>query len=52
MTGLVTRLFPIWAVLFSCFAFFFPAPWVALKPAIVPLLGIVMFGMGIDIDRA
>jgi len=45
----ITRLFPLWAVLASLLAFLQPG-WVAgLKPAIVPLLGLVMFGMGITL---
>jgi len=45
----VTTLFPLWAVLGSLLAYYAPhwfAPW---KSAIVPLLGIVMFGMGMTV---
>jgi len=45
----VTTCFPLWAILFSLCAFYFPEPFAAGKPAIVPLLGIVMFGMGITL---
>ncbi len=43
------NLFPLWAVLFSVAAFYFPTPFAAMKPAIVPLLGWVMFGMGMTL---
>ena len=45
----ITGLFPLWALLCSAFAYGFPAPFVELKPAIVPLLGLVMFGMGVTL---
>ena len=45
----VTTFFPLWAILFSIVAFYFPETFAAGKPAIVPLLGIVMFGMGITL---
>lgn len=47
--GRVTALFPLWALVASLAAFAVPAPWVSLKPAIVPLLGLVMFGMGVTL---
>jgi len=42
----LTDLFPLWAVLLSAAAWQAPEPFVPLRPAIVPLLGVVMFGMG------
>jgi BASS family bile acid:Na+ symporter len=42
-------LFPIWALLGSAWAYLQPAPWAALKASIVPLLGLVMFGMGLTL---
>ncbi len=42
----VTALFPLWAMLGAVFALFVPHWLVPLKPAIAPLLGVVMFGMG------
>ncbi|MCB1866743.1 MAG: bile acid:sodium symporter family protein [Chromatiales bacterium] len=42
----ITRLFPVWAVLASLAAWYWPASLVGLKDLIVPLLGVVMFGMG------
>lgn len=45
----VTRLFPLWALLGALLAFLFPGWFAPLRPAIVPLLGLVMFGMGITL---
>ena len=44
-----TRLFPLWAVLGSLLAVLQPDWLVPLKGAIVPMLGLVMFGMGITL---
>ena len=44
-----TALFPLWAVLFSVVAFYFPHYFAPYKSAIVPLLGVVMFGMGMTL---
>jgi len=38
MIQTLTRLFPLWAVLFSIFAFLFPGGLAQLSWAIVPLL--------------
>jgi len=45
----ITRLFPLWALLFSVLALWRPAWFGAAKPAIVPLLGVVMFSMGMTL---
>ena len=45
----ITLLFPLWAVLASVLAFTHPGPLVGLKPWILPLLGLVMFGMGVTL---
>lgn len=45
----MTGLFPLWAVLMSTTAILYPAPLIPLKRAIVPLLGVVMFGMGVTL---
>jgi bile acid:Na+ symporter, BASS family len=42
----ITALFPLWALLGVLLAWFAPAPFAACRPAILPLLGLVMFGMG------
>jgi BASS family bile acid:Na+ symporter len=46
MVARITGMFPLWALLGVLLAWFFPAPFAAGRPAILPLLGIVMFGMG------
>jgi BASS family bile acid:Na+ symporter len=45
----MTRLFPVWALLFSSAALWRPEAFAVLRPAIVPLLGVVMFGMGMTL---
>jgi BASS family bile acid:Na+ symporter len=45
----VTRLFPLWAVLLSALAFAVPHWFVPLKGAIVPLLVVIMFAMGLTL---
>ena len=45
----ITGLFPLWAVLISAAAIVYPALLMPFKWAIVPLLGIVMFGMGVTL---
>ena len=49
MISRLTRLFPLWALLFSAVAYAVPGLFAAMKPAIVPLLGLVMFGMGMTL---
>ena len=46
---LATTLFPIGAVLISVLSFFYPQLLLPLKNAIVPLLGVVMLGMGMTL---
>jgi len=46
---LLTGLFPLWALLGSLLAWMVPGWFAPLKPAIVPLLGLVMFGMGMTL---
>jgi BASS family bile acid:Na+ symporter len=45
----ITALFPLWALLGVLLAWFAPVPFAACRPAILPLLGIVMFGMGVGL---
>ncbi len=45
----ITSLFPLWAILLSASALLWPGLYVDMKPAIVPLLGVVMFGMGMTL---
>ena len=41
---LITHLFPVWALVLSAIAFYFPAPFVALKPGIIPLRAVNIWG--------
>ncbi len=47
---LFTRLFPLWAIALSTIAYFAPAPFVELKPGILPLLTVIMFSMGLTLS--
>jgi len=49
MIHLLTRLFPLWAIILSVTAFFFPDQFAGLRPAIIPLLSVVMFCMGMTL---
>lgn len=42
-------LFPVWAILLSFVAYFFPGLFTPLKGGIIPLLMVIMFGMGITL---
>jgi BASS family bile acid:Na+ symporter len=48
----LTRLFPVWAVGLSVVAYLCPQMFVPARGAIVPLLGVVMFGMGLTLTPA
>ncbi len=52
MTARITALFPIWAVLFAVLAYWQPHVFRGLATAIVPLLAVVMFCMGITLTPA
>lgn len=43
--------FAYWVLLFAVLAFFKPEWFIALKSLIVPLLGVVMFGMGLTLKK-
>lgn len=45
-----TSLFPLWAIILSIAAFAYPYAFSPYKDAITPLLGVVMFGMGITLS--
>jgi len=49
MINHLTSLFPLWALLGALFAYWQPDLLRDWKPAILPLLGVVMFGMGISL---
>jgi bile acid:Na+ symporter, BASS family len=46
---LITTLFPLWALLGSLLAWWAPGAFIPLKAAIILLLGMVMFGMGMTL---
>ncbi len=48
----LTRLFPLWAILFSYLAWSRPELFSDYKSAILPLLAVVMFGMGLTLTIA
>jgi BASS family bile acid:Na+ symporter len=52
MPSLTVRLFPLWAVILAATAYGAPDLFVPWKGAIVPLLGVVMFGMGMTLTVA
>ncbi|WP_332445147.1 bile acid:sodium symporter family protein [Wolinella succinogenes] len=45
----INALFPLWAILFSALAYAMPSLFVPLKEMIVPLLGFIMFCMGMTL---
>jgi len=49
MTHNITKLFPLWAILFSVLAYFYNGLFIGFRSAIVPLLTVVMFGMGMTL---
>ncbi len=50
MLSRATTLFPAWTLLGAAAAYAWPAVFEAWKPAIVYLLGLVMFGMGMTLS--
>ncbi|RFU70787.1 bile acid:sodium symporter family protein [Peribacillus saganii] len=46
----VGNTFAIWVLLFAALAFFSPSTFTWIGPYIVPLLGIIMFGMGLTLS--
>jgi BASS family bile acid:Na+ symporter len=49
MINWLTRLFPLWALTFALIAYVYPHHFSSLKTAIIPLLTVVMFGMGMTL---
>jgi BASS family bile acid:Na+ symporter len=49
---LVTRLFPLWALLIAIAAFLVPPDFKAIGPWVTLLLGIIMFAMGVTLTPA
>lgn len=52
MVAALTRGFPLWALLVSVFAYLQPAPLAGFGSWIVPLLMLIMFGMGMTLTVA
>jgi len=52
ISNAVAKTFSLWVVLFACFGFFAPQLFAPHKTWIAPLLGIVMFGMGLTLSAA
>ncbi|MEH7086133.1 bile acid:sodium symporter family protein, partial [Neobacillus drentensis] len=50
ISGFAGKTFTVWVLIFAVVAFNFPAHFVWLGGYIVPLLGIVMFGMGLTLE--
>jgi BASS family bile acid:Na+ symporter len=48
----VQKGFVFFLLLFSILAFYFPRPFIPLRPAIIPLLGVIMLGMGMTLTPA
>lgn len=49
---MLTRLFPLWAVLLAGAAILVPAPFLAIGPAVTPLLAFIMLTMGLTLTPA
>ena len=49
LSRFVGNTFAYWVLIFAVVAFLQPAWFIGLKGAIVPLLGLVMFGMGLTL---
>ena len=49
LSRFVGNTFAYWVLLFAVLAFLFPQAFIGLKSWIVPLLGLVMFGMGLTL---
>jgi hypothetical protein len=50
VSSFIGSTFAIWVLLFSIFAFLYPQGFTWIGPYIVPLLGIIMFGMGLTLS--
>jgi BASS family bile acid:Na+ symporter len=51
LSRFVGNTFALWVLLFAALAFFAPAPFKWIGPFVVPLLGIIMFGMGLTLSK-
>ncbi|SUH40522.1 membrane transport protein [Salmonella enterica subsp. enterica] len=46
MLAVITRLFPLWALLLSLIAYYTPSTFTPVGPWVATLLMLIMFGMG------
>jgi BASS family bile acid:Na+ symporter len=51
-SAVVGKTFSLWVILMACFGFFAPQLFTGYKSWIAPLLGVVMFGMGLTLSAA
>ena len=49
MLALLTRLFPLWAILLSVAAYYTPTTFTGIGPYVSPLLMLIMFAMGVTL---
>ncbi len=49
INSIITNFFTFWIIFFSVIAYLHPAHFAGLKTLIVPMLGIIMFGMGVTL---
>lgn len=49
MLALLTRLFPLWAILLSVAAYYTPTTFTGISPYVSPLLMLIMFAMGVTL---
>jgi BASS family bile acid:Na+ symporter len=52
VSNFISKTFSLWVILFACLGFFAPHLFTGYKSSISPLLGIVMFGMGLTLSAA
>ncbi len=52
MLSTLTRLFPLWALLLTSIAWYLPEPFSQGRGLILPLLMVIMFGMGMTLTAA
>lgn len=50
MSQFITKLFPVWVIVFAAIAFFLPNPFKPLGTYIPYLLGLIMLGMGLTMS--
>jgi BASS family bile acid:Na+ symporter len=51
LSHFVGKTFAVWVLLFAALAFAFPATFKPLAAWVVPLLGVIMFGMGLTLSK-